>query len=342
MGIDYQSGAIYIFLSFYRPQSRLPWQLFFIFAVKKMDTAASPSPPRLIWNHPMYVLLVLFGAVAVCGLLGRLLGEGIAGLWGSSLTELLSEGRTSWSATDRLALRLLNIAVHFFTFSLASLLTIRIFYPGHGGLYFRVRELPSARETGLSILLLLMAYPVAQAVYWLNKQLPLPHWLSRPEEGQRGIIEAILQMDNAGEFALAFVTVALIPAVGEELLFRGVVQQQLERWQRRPQLAIWLTALFFSAMHMQFEGFFARLLLGAVLGYLYHWRGNLWLPILGHLCFNGLQVVAKYLLPAAFAEAEGHAVEAPNGWIVITATVIFVLIAQKLADNRQQPTKVDE
>lgn len=290
----------------------------------------------------MYVLLVLFGAVAVCGLLGRLLGEGIAGLWGSSLTDLLSEGRTSWSATDRLALRLLNMAVHLATFTLASLLTIRIFYPQHTSAYFRTRKLPSGREALLSILLLLTAYPVAQAVYWLNKQIPLPQWLSRPEEGQQGIIEAILQMDNAGEFVLAFVTVALIPAVGEELLFRGVVQQQLVRWQRRPQLAIWLTALFFSAMHMQFEGFFARLLLGAVLGYLYHWRGNLWLPILGHLCFNGLQVVAKYLLPAAFAEVEGRTVEAPSILIVVTATVLFVLIAQKLADNRQQPTTVDE
>ena len=307
-----------------------------------MDTAAPPSPPRLFWNHPMYVLLVLFGAVAVCGLLGRLLGEGIAGLWGSSLTELLSEGRVSWSTTDRLALRLLNMVVHLATFTLASLLTIRIFYPSHGGSYFRLRKLPSGREALLSMLLLLTAYPVAQAVYWLNKQLPLPHWLSKPEEGQQGIIEAILRMDNAGEFMLAFVTVALIPAVGEELLFRGVVQQQLVRWQQRPQLAIWLTALFFSAMHMQFEGFFARLLLGAVLGYLYYWRGNLWLPILGHLCFNGLQVVAKFLLPDAFAAAEGRAVEAPNVWVIITTAVIFVLIAQKLADNRQQPTTIDE
>ena len=307
-----------------------------------MDTAASPSPPRLFWNHPVYVLLVLFGAVAVCGLLGRLLGEGIAGLWGSSLAELLLEGRTSWSSADRMALRLLNMVVHLATFTLASLATIRIFYPGHTGAYFLTRKPPSVRDVLLSILLLLTAYPVAQAVYWLNKQIPLPQWLSRPEEGQQGIIEAILQMDNSGEFVLAFVTVALIPAVGEELLFRGVVQQQLLRWQRKPQLAIWLTALFFSAVHMQFEGFFARLLLGAVLGYLYYWRGNLWLPILGHLCFNGLQVVAKYLLPAAFAEAEGRAVEAPSAWIVVTATILFVLIAQKLADNRQQPTTFDE
>ena len=71
---------------------------------------------------------------------------------------------------------------------------------------------------------------------------------------------------------------------------------------KNPHVAIWLAALIFSAIHMQFQGFLPRMLLGAILGYLYHWTGNLWVPIFAHLVNNGVQIVGQYFFQKGMIE----------------------------------------
>ena len=109
-----------------------------------------------------------------------------------------------------------------------------------------------------------------------------------------GMVQGLLVMESPGELLFNLLVVAVAPAIGEELVFRGVVQQQFYRIARTRGLAIWITAFLFSAVHLQFEGFLPRFLLGALLGYLFLWSKNLWIPILAHFFFNGLQVVGQY------------------------------------------------
>ena len=85
--------------------------------------------------------------------------------------------------------------------------------------------------------------------------------------------------------------VAMIPAIGEELLFRGVLQKQLIKGLGNAHVAIILTAVIFSAFHLQFLGFFSRALLGMLFGYLYYWSKNMWYPILTHFTNNGLALL---------------------------------------------------
>ena len=59
---------------------------------------------------------------------------------------------------------------------------------------------------------------------------------------------------------------------------------------------IWISAILFSAMHMQFYGFVPRLLLGALFGYLLVWSGSIWLPFIGHFINNALAVIAMFLM----------------------------------------------
>ena len=68
---------------------------------------------------------------------------------------------------------------------------------------------------------------------------------------------------------MAMLVIAVIPAIGEETLFRGVLQRNLTIWTKNPHVGIWLAAALFSAIHVQFLGFFPRMLLGALFGYLY-------------------------------------------------------------------------
>ena len=79
-------------------------------------------------------------------------------------------------------------------------------------------------------------------------------------------------------------------------MFRGIVQRKFYIAFKNPHLAIWLSAFIFSAIHLQFYGFFPRMLLGAMFGYFYFWTGNLWVPILGHIFNNGLALILIHLV----------------------------------------------
>ena len=88
--------------------------------------------------------------------------------------------------------------------------------------------------------------------------------------------------------------IALIPAIGEELLFRGVLQQLFTKWTGEAHLAIFISAFLFSAIHLQFFGFLPRFVLGLVLGYMFYWSKNLWLPILAHFTNNAFAIIFNY------------------------------------------------
>jgi membrane protease YdiL (CAAX protease family) len=138
------------------------------------------------------------------------------------------------------------------------------------------------------------------------------------------MIKGILVMNSMGEFLLTLFVVAVLPAVGEELVFRGVVQQQLERVTQNPVLAIWMAAFIFSAFHLQFAGFLPRMLLGAGLGYLFLWTRSLWVPIAAHFFINGMQIAGQYIQKNALAEST---VEEVNWW----ATALSVLLIAGLS-----------
>ena len=83
--------------------------------------------------------------------------------------------------------------------------------------------------------------------------------------------------------------------LSEEIFFRGFIQRLFIENKLNHHLAIWFTAILFSAIHLQFFGFVPRVLLGAVLGYLYFYSGNLWLSIIAHTVNNGFAVVMAYI-----------------------------------------------
>ena len=135
-----------------------------------------------------------------------------------------------------------------------------------------------------------------------NSNITLPAGLERierilqeQEEQLRRLTEYLTQFNSVQDFLIAFFIIAIIPAVGEELLFRGLIQTNFARALRNPHLAIWLTAFIFGAIHFQFYGLFPRLFLGAIFGYLYYWSGSLLLPMIAHFVNNGFSLIMYYL-----------------------------------------------
>lgn len=107
-----------------------------------------------------------------------------------------------------------------------------------------------------------------------------------------------LSMNSPMDLLFNLFLIALIPAIGEELFFRGIVQKKLGNILKSPHVAVIITSFIFSAIHMQFFGFLPRFILGLILGYLFYYSANLWMSVLGHFINNALGVLLMY---SAFA-----------------------------------------
>ena len=120
-------------------------------------------------------------------------------------------------------------------------------------------------------------------------------WARAKEDELKVVTDFLTQFKGTGDFLLGFVVIVLIPAFGEELLFRGIIQNKLENIFKNGHVAIWLAAFLFSAFHFQFFGFVPRMMLGVLFGYMYYWSRSLWYPVMAHFLNNGITLVMIYL-----------------------------------------------
>jgi membrane protease YdiL (CAAX protease family) len=155
----------------------------------------------------------------------------------------------------------------------------------------------------LVLLLSFAASPFINFIGEMNANMQLPEWLSgvenwmkNAEESAAELTEAFLKVDNLGGLFFNIFMVAVLPAIGEELLFRGVIQRIFTNWTKNIHWGVWISAILFSAMHMQFYGFVPRMFLGVLFGYLLVWSGSMWLPIIAHFMNNAIAVVGMYMI----------------------------------------------
>lgn len=203
--------------------------------------------------------------------------------------------------------------------------------------FLGLKTAPVLSSLLIVMITMLTLLPMIEMLATWNARLVLPDflgsleaWMKRTEDAARELTLRFLRMETVGELGVNFVMIALIPAVGEELLFRGVLQRYLGDWIKNKHIAIWLTAFLFSALHLQFYGFLPRFLLGIYLGYLLMWSGNLWYPILAHLVNNGTAVVAYYFYQDKLDEIVANPEMLPQTpWLVISSmfvTIFLILI----------------
>ena len=151
---------------------------------------------------------------------------------------------------------------------------------------------------------------------------PFEDFLKTLEEAAKVATEQMLKADTIGGLILNLVIIALIPAIGEELTFRGVLQQSLTR-KMNPHVAILLTAAIFSFIHFQFYGFLPRLFLGMLLGYMFYTTNSLWTSILMHFLNNGTAVMLYYLSNKGILDIDvEHLGETQNVWIIIASVAV--------------------
>jgi membrane protease YdiL (CAAX protease family) len=179
--------------------------------------------------------------------------------------------------------------------------------------WLKVDKFQSFKVSSMAILLMLVALPAINLLADINQQMALPAflepleaWMKTQEETAKQLTEQFLSVTTYSGLIINILLMALLPAVAEELTFRGVLQRLFQgsnvsdfRTVKVPHIAIWVTAILFSAIHMQFYGFLPRMLMGALFGYMLVWTGSLWVPILMHFTNNAMAVILYFVATRA-------------------------------------------
>lgn len=280
-------------------------------------------------------LLIFIGLSLLVRLFSELLGFAVVLAANYDKLSLESLSQMAENPFVLLDSRLLLLTVQFIAASL-----LFVVYP-----YFYVRlyekssvgtmiSVDSRAKTAFLALFITLAIIPANAflVEW-NKGIEFPAflegfatWAKSVETTAEQLTKKMVAFENLFEFFFCLVVIALIPAVGEELFFRGVMQYKLFQLFRNHHVAIWVTAAIFSAFHLQFFGFFPRMLLGVVFGYLYVWSGNLLVPILGHFTNNGLAMMMLHLAETKKIGVATEDLDKMPIWVSIASAIVSLVL----------------
>ena len=187
-------------------------------------------------------------------------------------------------------------------------------------------------------LMVITFFPLNGLIAEWNRALPLPDSLVQYEAQIEATIKRFLQMPTIGDLIVNLIVIALVAAVAEEVLFRGLIQKMILEKTQNHHLAIWISAIVFSGIHFQFSGFFPRLFLGVLFGYVFYWSKSLWYPIIAHFLHNGITVVMVYIYGVEAMEGMGAETESMSQiTMTVGATLVFsALVIHFYRDYRKE------
>lgn len=205
--------------------------------------------------------------------------------------------------------------------------------------YLRVESAPGLTPLILAVGTMICSIPMMNMIIEWNEGLSLPSslaamesWMREAEQQAGDTVNTLMGGSSAGSLILSILIVGVLAGFSEELFFRGGIQRLLVSGRVNPHVAIWVTAFLFSAIHLQFFGFFPRLLLGAFFGYLLYWTKNLWVPIVCHILNNSIVATVTWMTARGSVTSGGlneigTAVSAHQLlWVTVSIIMTFMLL----------------
>ena len=190
-----------------------------------------------------------------------------------------------------------------------------------------------------TVFLTLCLFPILGITAEFNSALKFPEWLSglgnwitEREDNVKSLLEIVFSDKRAGLIAINFVMIAVLPAIGEELIFRGIFQRIFIRMFRSGYAGVIFTAFLFSAIHLQFLGFLPRFILGLVCGLLFLWSGKLWLSVIVHFLNNTVVMALMYL---NYSESSAGT-DGSNVWIQLAILFIMIIPVTRILNGFRQ------
>lgn len=249
--------------------------------------------------HLIVLLLIAFTSVTLLLLLGNSLVQVIWGFDVFNNIELLSDfSRPEVVDANKLLLFLQHIGMFVLPpLVLAQLVSFRV------DQYLYLLKPGKNLHWVMVIIAMVFAMLPINLLVELNSAVQLPEALSWLEDIMQSaerqaelMTEALLADVSPSALIINIGLIAVVPAIGEELMFRGGIQRIISQWTANHHLGIWISAFLFSAIHFQFYGFLPRLALGALFGYMLVWSGSIWMPILAHFINNAVAITIHYLI----------------------------------------------
>jgi len=241
-------------------------------------------------REPYRKFLILVGISLILAVISSTIGVFVAQLiTGISIFGSASALSNLNNPDVILALKITQLFSAIGTFFLPPLIAAYLFSDNVAE-YVGATKKINALQIILAIILLLCIQPFVNWMSMVNQGIKMPDWieslLNSPGSSAQKIGEALMKSNGIMGLLLSLVVISIIPAISEELIFRGVIQKLFIDLSRNKHFGIILTALLFSAMHMDIAGFLPRFALGAILGYMYLWSGSIYLSIVAHFTNN--------------------------------------------------------
>ena len=226
---------------------------------------------------------------------------------------------------------------------------LALLYHGNISEYLKIDRSTDKQNYLFATLTLLMVIPFINFLGELNSQMRFPeslsgleNWMKTMEDAAEIMIEKFMKVEGVSGLMFNIFMIAVLPALGEELMFRGVIQRIFTNWTRNHHWGIWISAFLFSAMHMQFFGFFPRMVLGAMFGYLLVWTGTMWVSILAHFVNNAMGVMGYYfinkgVISSDIEELGTRSEQIPLVFLSVTVTGLLLFLIYR---REQSKTKM--
>jgi uncharacterized protein len=273
---------------------------------------------------------------------------------GGFSTELISKSFSSL-ASSATQIRILQTLQTFCIFIVPPFVLCEMY--GVSTKHFLSLHIPNWKPALIGMLSIVVMMPLLNAVVAWNAGLQLPetfqeleNWMRASEDAAKKVTDKLLAGTSALDLTQNLIVVAVLAGIGEELFFRGLLlriltdalkekgKAGLKPWVMH--VSIWTIAIVFSAIHMQFFGFFPRMIIGAWFGYLLWWTGSIWVPILAHFINNALSTLT------VFGQNKGMLTDNPDRWgmdqtwwlsilsVFLTATTINYFVVFKKNRDR--------
>lgn len=185
----------------------------------------------------------------------------------------------------------------------------------------------------VSVLIIFTCIPLVNYLVQWNEQMTMPdflrgveNWMREMEDETARMTNAFLGVETIGGLLVNLVIIGVFAAIGEEMLFRGVVLKMFREYLN-VHLAVVLSAMLFSAFHGQFYGFLPRALLGVLFGYVFIWSGTLWVPIILHFLFNSVSVVVAWFYNTGRISTDySEFGESSETWVILVSALFSILL----------------
>lgn len=247
-------------------------------------------------------------------------------------------------------IRVMQVFQSVFIFLVPALLCAYLFNED-GWQYLKIKKAVNLKVLIYSIILIVAIQPLISFTGYYNKMMTLPESLSELEQSMQAMENSAaallerLMADHSPDVVIAnFIVIAVAAGITEEFFFRGSLQQLVKKICHNRHVTVWITAFIFSFIHFQFYGFVPRMLLGALLGYIFLWSGNLWIPVIVHILNNALSVALYYKFHSTpvYDRLEsfgtGDTVWATVASIAVTGVILSLLSREYQRNNPEEFT----